>query len=86
MTTKNATDLCAICGVLRSRHDSNHKFSENGELEVVEPTRPRRSAAVSGIDIPLRLLLIDKGVITAEDLAVKEAQLRDKLRGESSPG
>jgi hypothetical protein len=86
-TTSNSEVECGVCGTPQGQHGGmNHKFSAEGILEVVEPQKQRKSSAPSSIDIPLRLLLIDKGLITQEDLTVKEMQLRDKLRGAAAPG
>lgn len=89
MTTQKNSDeaTCGVCGSLRQDHSGrNHKFSPEGILEVVEPQQERKRSAPSSIDIPLRLLLIEMGLITQEDLTVKEMQLRDKLRGATAPG
>lgn len=73
---------CGLCGKLESEHQAmQHGFSLTGELfDRVEQEKPRPSARiVSTIDLPLRMLLISKGLITGEDLILKEGQLRDQL-------
>jgi hypothetical protein len=69
---------CLICGETdRDRHtDRNHQFSEDGELRPVDRSTPRRqnnpqpTVIVAGaIDMPLRKLLLDKGLLTSEDFA-----------------
>jgi hypothetical protein len=53
-----------------------HRFDPGGQLIPVEEPKPK---AISGIDIPLRLLLVDKGLITLEELTLKEVALREQL-------
>jgi hypothetical protein len=58
-----------------------HAFTLTGELmDRVEPPKRdtgRRVQVV--IDLPLRMLLISKGLIIAEELLLKEAELRDQF-------
>lgn len=72
-------DECAICGKDRPGHAAlNHEFSLSGQLiqkSTAQPPRP-----MSTIDIPLRLLLIQQGVIVADDLAMKEAEILERLQ------
>jgi hypothetical protein len=70
--------VCGVCGRIKTAHDElNHEFDVNGVLRAKEVKQEPR--VVSGLDIPLRLLLVDKGIITAEELGVKEALLREQL-------
>lgn len=68
---------CLVCGTDRDDHGPmNHQFSEDGELRPVDRSTPRRqknpqpTVIVAGaIDMPLRKLLLDKGILTSEDFA-----------------
>jgi hypothetical protein len=73
-----ANNLC-FCGQDEEAHKGlNHEFSPDGSLvQKIPPTPPTPRVAV---DVCLRLLLIEKGLITADELAFKEAELRDQLR------
>lgn len=76
--TKSTLAACGVCGKSRAEHeDMNHEFDIVGNLRPKAAKQPPK--ALSSVDIPLRLLLIDKGVITAEELTVKEASLREQL-------
>lgn len=72
--------LC-FCGLDEQAHRSPsvaHRYSPEGQL-IPKAEQPPGAKGVSGIDIPLRLLLMDKGLITAEELTLKEVALRDQL-------
>lgn len=80
METTRTIALCGVpgCGKTREEHkELNHEFDIVGNLRAKEPVKP--PAAISGLDIPLRLLLLDKGIITAEELTMKEVALREQL-------
>lgn len=72
---------CGVCGqTLKEHKDLNHEYDIGGVLRPrVAQEKPRVSSG-SGIDVVLRLVLIDRGYISADDLMLKEAELRDKLR------
>jgi hypothetical protein len=71
------TETCGLCGKDRDSHDElNHEFNTNGQLiPKAKPSpsnRPQqvRSATVIGAwDLELRQVLVNKGIITNEDLA-----------------
>jgi hypothetical protein len=62
-----AEQVCGVCGQSKGAHAGMaHKFSVEGRLEVVEEPKPK--APPAKVDFALRLLLIQKGIITAEEL------------------
>lgn len=69
---------CGVCGRTKPEHENMaHKFDPGGQLiPVTEELKPK---TISGIDIPLRLLLVDKGIITLEELTLKEVALHEQL-------
>lgn len=77
------TDQCLVCGIYKPEHDKaeflrtvNHRFSNDGALEALpkpppgkkSPSRPQ-IMVVGAVDVALRQLLVDKGILTHEDLA-----------------
>lgn len=67
---------CAICLIPEELHNGMaHKFSEDGDLIPVatEPEKKPRMMAVP--DPALRALLIEKGIISYEELAAMEVRL-----------
>lgn len=77
-------ELCSICGAQEAYHgDLNHEFNLNGQL-VPKSKQPTPTAA-SGIDMALRLLLLEKGILTPKELMLKEAELRSAIRVEKVP-
>lgn len=77
------TDYCAVCGsdneaTHRSKEELgilNHRWSPTGELVKAEkrpksspPSRPQ-IMVVGAVDVNLRQLLHEKGILTDEDLA-----------------
>jgi len=75
---------CGVCGKTKpDHHGMAHQFNADGALIPTEPQQ--KPPAISGLDIPLRLLLIDKGLITAEELTLKEVALRDQLARSARP-
>ena len=85
---KNDGDKCALpgCGKSRLDHertDVKHIFSEDGELTTKRPKVPEGPRALRGLGSPvastdplLRAILIDKGIITVDELEEKEKLLR----------
>ena len=77
------TSLCRVCGVGEELHrkaettrNIQHQFSVDGQLRVVDPLStekkpPQRPQimVVGAVDVALRQLLRDKGILTDEDLA-----------------
>lgn len=84
------TETCQVagCGKTRSEHgDLKHKFSTTGELEMVESSGPRAARGNSqrskgsvrpGIlgDPVVRFLLVQKKIISADELEEAEKMLR----------
>lgn len=72
MTTE---EPCSICGAPKDDHGGmNHEFNLHNQLIPKSPTRPTPRAqqpifVVGAIDTSLRKLLLDKGIISHEDLA-----------------
>lgn len=71
------SETCSICGKDKDSHaELNHEFNTNGQLipkaKPVPSNKPQqvRSATVIGAwDLELRQVLVNKGIITNEDLA-----------------
>lgn len=71
--------LCSLCGMTENVHSHlNHEFNLDGRLVQKAPPKPEPTP-ISSLDIPLRMALLQKGVITGEDLAIQEALLRQQL-------
>lgn len=77
MTT---TDPCLICGVGEHQHkaqetagDIRHAWTNTGELVVSQarlgpaPRRQPQVVIANGVDLQLRRILMDKGIISNED-------------------
>lgn len=78
-----AEDTCQICGKgwrehqdLTNRGIINHEFSRNGELTPVDRSpkkkqqkSPNEVMVVPGVDLLVRRLLVEKGVLSEADLA-----------------
>lgn len=77
----NSMAECGVCGLSPEAHASlNHEFSPSGELIPKKTaTDSPKPVSLGGVDVVLRMVLIDLGIVTAEDLALKEAQLRDRV-------
>lgn len=81
---------CRICDRSRQAHreaeaagEVHHKFSQNGELEQVDPPKPPQQkqtaapgAPMSPSDPVLRLLLVEKGLVTGQELEEMTQRLR----------
>ena len=77
----------------------HHQWSPTGQLIPSDPKAIRERVAVrqegnkggtvqrviSVPDVVLRSLLIEKGIITFDELQLKEAEFRDRLRVPASP-
>lgn len=73
-----ASDVCGVCGQGKEAHRSMaHEFSLTGQLIERKPLAAPIGA--SSIDLPLRMVLIDAGIITAQELVLKEAELGNVL-------
>lgn len=75
--------FCGLCGQNKEAHrEMAHKFSISGQLEAKEtekpPTTPRTSA-----DHVLRLLLMEAGVITAEQMTAMEVKVHESARADT---
>jgi hypothetical protein len=73
--------LCEVCRQTKAWHEEHrpqHEFSLDGQLRRAQPMTVE--APMPNVSIPsdpiLRLVLIEKGLITSEDLAEAEAKLR----------
>lgn len=83
-----ASKTCAICEVAEEDHvGAAHKFSEDGELVMVEPkaSKPGPKNLVAIPDPALRALLLEKGIITYEELAAKEVEILGRQRVPERP-
>lgn len=69
-------DRCPTCGQTREWHEANNpRHSFGGKLGQT-PMRPQVKAAPWPFDPVLRQALVDKGIITPEDLTAAEAKIR----------
>jgi hypothetical protein len=84
---------CAFCGVSEGPHRAaeargavNHKFSLDGRLAGVErKPDPKPDRVVASADPVVRLLLIEKGIFTYEDLAEAEVRVHGRERVPERP-
>lgn len=66
-------DACSICGGSKDEHEAlNHEFNLHNQLIPKERSKPRPQprqipTVIGGIDIELRRVLLEKGIITNED-------------------
>lgn len=85
-TLPTANPRCKICSMSQREHSTaeregttRHKFSETGDLVPVDP--PEKSKKPSGVgpktpsDPILRYVLVNKGIITVEELDEAEKML-----------
>lgn len=93
MTTAAESEECAFCGVSEGPHKNaeaqgviNHKFSLDGRLAGVErKPEPKPDRVVASADPVVRLLLIEKGFFTYEDLAEAEVRVHGRERVPKRP-
>ena len=75
MTVAANDEVCSICGGSEDEHGSlHHEFNLNNQLiprsrEVKRPKVERIPTVVGAIDLELRHILLEKGIITNEDFA-----------------
>lgn len=73
MIQKTTDELrCHLCGTTKADHiASNHEFSLSGQL-IPRKEAPRMTVrpGTGNADLALRALLVGKGIITPEELAV----------------
>ena len=80
-------DVCAVCGQTRGWHTDNrprHQFkSVNDGLMDSAPTPTGRGIkhVTMPFDPVLRMALIDKGIITTDDLDAADAKIRHLTQG-----
>jgi hypothetical protein len=67
--TRPASGICKHCGNGPHDHPFRHAYEEEGDK-----ARP----VISTVDLPLRLLLMRKGLITEAEILEVEAIIRDK--------
>ena len=70
-------DRCTICGNFEDDHPYRHAFTlVTGDLRE-KPAEPKRREppTVVSTDIALRLALIEKGVLTTDDILAAEQKL-----------
>lgn len=70
-------DRCTVCGNFADDHPYRHAFTttQNDLRENTPPPLPKKPPSVLSTDIALRLALIDKGVLTADDILAAETKL-----------
>lgn len=71
------SDLCTVCGQPWASHTNmHHEYSKDGQLKDKQVPK-----TTSVIDLPLRLVLIKKGIVSAGELGDMEMMLRAQARG-----
>ena len=90
-------DRCAVCGTEETPHREaeaagkiRHRFSVDGKLEAVRSEPQRRQGqipimVVGAVDVNLRQLLHQKGILTDEDLAAL-LNPGPRIAGDREPG
>lgn len=83
-----ANEVCGLCSLDKETHKMferngkvHHKFSVEGKLKRIkeeDKVKAGKPAQVISGDPALRLLLIEKGIITDDDLARVNEELRTK--------
>jgi len=72
-------ERCGICGKTEPEHEVlNHVFSTSGQLIAKAQQKPKREVVVAP-DYILRALLMEKGIITGEELIGKEAEFNARF-------
>lgn len=85
MTSTNDDLLCAVCGRDDLDHVGlNHEFSTTGQLIPKVPTQPTQLKVVQTGDYLLRAVLLDKGLVTGEELNEMEVKLRAGVSTQST--
>ena len=78
-------EMCGLCGKDERSHMSlNHEYSITGQLiprSQNQPEAPQKVTVnmMSSSDVALRSLLVQKGLVTAEEIFTKEAEIRERL-------
>lgn len=79
MTIRQETDAdrCTICGNFADDHPYRHAFTtvQNDLRERTEEVKRPTPPSVVSVDVALRLALIEKGVLTTDDLLAAEQKL-----------
>lgn len=79
MTIRQETDAdrCTICGNFADDHPYRHAFTtvQNDLREQTEQVKRPTPPTVISTDIALRLALIEKGVLTTDDILAAEQKL-----------
>lgn len=69
-------ECCTTCGQTKRWHEENQPRHEFNGPVGVPPVRVKTTAAPWPFDPVLRQALVDKGIITVQDLADAEAKIR----------
>lgn len=87
-------EICSICGGCKDDHEIlNHEFNLNNQLIPKDRSTPKRQPAgipmvVGAIDIDLRRILLEKGIINNEDFTAlrhpRTGTAGDRETGETS--
>jgi len=83
---------CGVCSLseadhltLQSQGKIRHKFSLDGQLIPMVTEQPKPKNLVAIPDPALRALLLEKGIITYEELASKEVEILGRQRVPTTP-
>ncbi len=82
------SEVCGICEQPEELHvGTAHKFSVDGQLIAVTPTQkqPQPKSLIAIPDPALRAILLEKGIITYEELAAKEVEILGRQRVPTTP-
>lgn len=91
--TAEASEGCSICGTAEGPHRQgeasgqvNHQYSTDGQLRPVEhKAEPKPDRVVASADPVVRLLLIEKGIFTYDELTAAEVKLYGRERVPERP-
>jgi hypothetical protein len=90
----SGNSYCGICSIEQAEHlaleadgSMKHRFTSDGELIPVvrEPKKAEPKRLVAIPDPALRALLLEKGIITYEELAAKEVEIHGRPRLPEAP-
>lgn len=80
MTTNEpqAPVLCSVCGDPRDDHSRVHRFTAPGtdvDSSFLRPTKRAEQQVVASVDLVLRQALLDRGILTADDVLAAETKI-----------
>lgn len=84
--TMTDPNRCGLCGQPEGAHSlMNHEFSVTGQLIAKTPQKAQPVRVVHQADYVLRAVLLDRGIITGEELNKKEVEFRGLSQPTGAP-